>query len=82
MYNKSIPAFAVYLHVVFLRIFVFGTRKPTDNDLIELFSGRLSDEFPNVQEIITLHDAGKTSGLAGRIRLPTPIAHTVTTTCS
>jgi putative transposase len=34
--------------------------KPTDNGLIESFSGRLRDEFPNVNEFITmLHGAGE-----------------------
>jgi putative transposase len=31
--------------------------KPTDNGLIESFNGRLRDEFLNVQEFVTLHDA-------------------------
>jgi putative transposase len=31
--------------------------KPTDNGLIESFNGRLRDEFLNVKEFITLHDA-------------------------
>lgn len=31
--------------------------KPTDDGLIESFNGRLRDEFPNVHEFITLHDA-------------------------
>jgi len=31
--------------------------KPTDNGLIESFNGRLRDEFLNVNEFITLHDA-------------------------
>jgi putative transposase len=31
--------------------------KPTDNGLIESFNGRLRDEFLNVHEFITLHDA-------------------------
>lgn len=31
--------------------------KPTDNELIESFNGRLRDEFLNVQEFVTLHDA-------------------------
>lgn len=30
--------------------------KPTDNGLIESFNGRLRDEFPNVNEFITMHD--------------------------
>lgn len=32
-------------------------RKPTDNGLIESFNGRLRDEFLNVHEFVTLHDA-------------------------
>lgn len=31
--------------------------KPTDNGLIESFNGRLRDEFLNVHEFVTLHDA-------------------------
>ncbi len=31
--------------------------KPTDNGLIESFNGRLRDEFLNVNEFITMHDA-------------------------
>lgn len=31
--------------------------KPTDNGLIESFNGRLRDEFLNVNEFVTLHDA-------------------------
>ena len=31
--------------------------QPTDNGLIESFNGRLRDEFLNVHEFITLHDA-------------------------
>lgn len=30
--------------------------KPTDNELIESFNGRLRDEFLNLHEFITLHD--------------------------
>ncbi len=33
------------------------TGKPTDNGLIESFNGRLRDEFLNVNEFVTLHDA-------------------------
>lgn len=41
------------------RIAVDYTRpgKPTDNGLIESFNGRLRDEFLNVNEFVTLHDA-------------------------
>ena len=31
--------------------------KPTDNGLIESFNGRLRDEFLNVHEFVTMHDA-------------------------
>ena len=31
--------------------------KPTDKCLIESFNGRLRDEFLNVNEFVTLHDA-------------------------
>ena len=31
--------------------------KPTDNGLIESFNGRLRDEFLNVNEFVTMHDA-------------------------
>ena len=31
--------------------------KPTDNGLIESFNGRLHDEFLNVHEFVTMHDA-------------------------
>ena len=31
--------------------------KPIDNGLIESFNGRLRDEFLNINEFVTLHDA-------------------------
>ena len=45
--------------------------KPTDNDLIEPFNGRLCDEFLSANEFVTQHDApGEIEGLAGRLQPP------------
>ena len=33
--------------------------KPTDNGVIRSFNGRLSDEFLNVHELVTMHDASE-----------------------
>ena len=34
-----------------------GPGEPTDNGVIRSFNGRLSDEFLNVHEFVTMHDS-------------------------
>jgi transposase InsO family protein len=52
---------------------------PADNGLIEPFNGRLRDEFLNVHEFVTLHDAREKLRLGKTTIITTvPMAHSAT----